>query len=177
MTAPTAPLAGPTSTIDYRPSLFLINGESYTNESMATIAAGTAGQIDAPSPAQRRPRTHAPVLDNGSLQIVAEDGNMLPFAKDQAAVMLAAGKTHDALWTPAARASTACTTARSSLNAPGQGAAGMLAKLSVGGGRHRHAGATRQRRQLIGTAKTCRWPIPRTACSATTPERPTAARS
>ena len=30
-------------------------------------------------------RTHAPVLDNGSLKIVAEDGNKLPYAKDQAA--------------------------------------------------------------------------------------------
>ena len=50
--------AGPTSTIDYRPSLFLINGESYTNEAMATIAAGTAGRGDAAAPAERRP-SHA----------------------------------------------------------------------------------------------------------------------
>ena len=38
-----------------------------------------------------------PQLDNGSLKIVAEDGNKLPFGENQAGVMLAAGKTHDAL--------------------------------------------------------------------------------
>ncbi len=56
-------------------------------------------------------RTHAPVLDNGSLQIVAEDGNPLRDAKDQAAVLLAAGKTHDALWTPSASGVYSLTTA------------------------------------------------------------------
>ena len=33
---------------------------------------------------------------------MAEDGNKYPFARPQAAILLAAGKTHDAIWTPAA---------------------------------------------------------------------------
>ena len=127
--------AGPTSTIDYRPSLFLVNGESYTNESMATIAAGTAGETTLLRILNAGLRTHAPVLDNGSLTIVAEDGNTLPYAKDQATVLLAAGKTHDVLWTPAASGVYSLYDRTLSLNArgpgAGQGSAGMLAKLRI----------------------------------------------
>ena len=123
---------GPTSTLHYRPSLFLINGESYTSGSMAAIAAGTKGEVTLLRILNAGLRTHAPALDNGSLRIVAEDGNLLPFAKDQAAVMLAAGKTHDALWTPAASGVYSLYDRMLGLNAPGQGAAGMLAKLRIG---------------------------------------------
>ena len=65
------------------------------DESTASLAAGTAGETTLLRFLNAGLRTHVPVLDNGSLQIVAEDGNKLPFAKDQAGVMLAAGKTHD----------------------------------------------------------------------------------
>ncbi len=122
--------SGPTSTINYQPSLFLINGESYTAAS-ASIPAGAAGQVTLLRFLNAGLRTHAPQLDNGTLSVVAEDGNKLPFAKDQAGVMLAAGKTHDVLWTPAAAGSYSLYDRMLSLNAPGQGAAGMLAKLRV----------------------------------------------
>ena len=124
--------AGPTSTIDYRPSLFLINGQSYTTDSVATIAAGTANELSLLRMLNAGLHTHAPVLENGRLSIVAEDGNKLPYALDQAGVMLAAGKTHDAVWTPLATGLYSLYDRMLSLNAPGQGSAGMLAKLSVG---------------------------------------------
>ena len=124
---------GLTSTINYRPSLFLINGESYTHESLATIASGNAGEVTLLRLLNAGLRTHAPVLDNASLRIVAEDGNVLPFAKDQAALMLAAGKTHDALWTPAVGGVYSLYDRMLGLNAPGQGSAGMLAKLRIEG--------------------------------------------
>jgi FtsP/CotA-like multicopper oxidase with cupredoxin domain len=129
--------AGPTSTVNYSPSLFLINGESYTNESMATTPAGTAGQPTLLRLLNAGLRTHAPVLDNGSLKIVAEDGNKLQYPKDQATVMLAAGKTYDALWTPDGSGVYSLYDRALSLNgrgsdaAGGQGSAGMLAKLGV----------------------------------------------
>ena len=122
---------GPTSTINYKPSLFLVNGASYTNESVAAIAAGTAGQVTLLRMLNACLRTHVPQLDNGSLKIVAEDGNKLPFGKDQAGVMLAAGKTHDALWTPAATGVYSMYDRMLALNAPRQGSAGMLAKLKI----------------------------------------------
>ena len=121
---------GPSSTINYRPSLFLVNGESYTAGS-ATVPAGTAGQLTLLRFVNAGLRTHAPQLDNGKLNVVAEDGNTLPFAKDQATLMLAAGKTHDVLWTPAVAGTYSLYDRMLSLNAPGQGEAGMLAKLRV----------------------------------------------
>ncbi len=81
--------------------------------------AGTAGETTLLRILNAGLRTHAPVLDNGSLKIVAEDGNKLPFAKDQATVMLAAGKTHDALWTPAAAGVYSLYDRTLGLNAPG----------------------------------------------------------
>ena len=129
--------AGPTSTVDYRPSLFLINGESYT-DAAAAIDAGPTGEVKLLRMLNAGLRTHAPVLDRGSLEIVAEDGNKLPFAKDQATVLLAAGKTHDVRWRPggAANAGVYSLYDRTlSLNArglgAGQGSAGMLVKLRV----------------------------------------------
>jgi FtsP/CotA-like multicopper oxidase with cupredoxin domain len=124
--------AGPTSTVDYRPSFFLVNGQSYTTDSVATIAAGTANEVTLLRILNAGLRSHAPVLENGRLSIVAEDGNKLPYAKDQATVLLAAGKTHDAVWTPAATGLYSLYDRMLGLNAPGQGSAGMLAKLSVG---------------------------------------------
>jgi hypothetical protein len=122
--------AGPTSTLHYRPSLFLVNGESFSTAA-ASVAAGTAGQATLLRFLNAGLRTHAPQIANGRLVIWAEDGNKLPFAKDQAEVMLAAGKTHDALWTPAAAGSYSLYDRMLSLNAPGQGEAGMLARLRV----------------------------------------------
>ena len=112
--------------------MFLINGQSYTTDSVATIAAGTANEVTLLRILNAGLHTHAPVLENGRLSIVAEDGNKLPYAKDQAAVLLAAGKTHDAVWTPLATGLYSLYDRMLSLNAPGQGSAGMLAKLSVG---------------------------------------------
>jgi hypothetical protein len=122
---------GPTSTIRYRPTLFLINGESYT-DSMASLAAGTAGETTLLRFLNAGLRTHVPLLADGTMKIVAEDGNKLPFAKEQSGVMLAAGKTHDVVWTPAAAGEYSVYDRALGLNAPGQGTAGMFARLKVG---------------------------------------------
>ena len=44
---------------------------------------------------------HVPALNGSYMSLVAEDGNLYPFAKQQYSVSLAAGKTIDALWSPA----------------------------------------------------------------------------
>ncbi len=121
---------GPTSTINYYPELFLVNGESYANEAATpAIESGAAGQATLIRLLNAGLRTHVPVLDNGALTLVAEDGNPYPFARPQAAVLLAAGKTHDATWTPPEAGVYALYDRSLSLSAPGQGAAGMLARL------------------------------------------------
>jgi FtsP/CotA-like multicopper oxidase with cupredoxin domain len=126
-------LGGPTSTIDYEPSLFLVNGESYANELSATIAAGAAGQTTLLRLLNSGLRTHAPVLENGTLRFVAEDGNPYPYLRTQAAVLLSAGKTQDAVWDPASAGVYPVYDRALSLNAAGQGPAGMLARLRVSG--------------------------------------------
>ncbi|HSL23642.1 MAG TPA: hypothetical protein VK886_19075 [Vicinamibacterales bacterium] len=127
-----ADLGGPTSTVNYKPTLFLVNGDSYANDATAAIDAGIEGQRTLIRLLNAGLRTHAPVLENGLLTLVAEDGNAAPYAQARAAVNLAAGKTHDAIWTPAAAGVFPIYDRMLSLNADGSSAeAGMLAKLRV----------------------------------------------
>ncbi|HEY7511724.1 MAG TPA: Ig-like domain-containing protein, partial [Vicinamibacteria bacterium] len=125
--------AGPTSTIDYAPSLFLINGRSYASE-LSPSAAGVAGARTLVRLLNAGLRTHAPVLENGTLALVAEDGNPYPFARPQASILLAAGKTHDALWTPSSAGLFTLYDRTLSLHSAGQAPGGMLARLAVGAG-------------------------------------------
>jgi len=122
---------GPTSTINYKPSLFLINGESYANELSPAIAAGVAGEQTLIRLLNAGLETHAPLIDDGLLSIVAEDGAPYPLARNQAAVQLAAGKTTDVLWTPPGAAVYRLYDRMLALNAAGQAPAGMIARLSV----------------------------------------------
>jgi FtsP/CotA-like multicopper oxidase with cupredoxin domain len=84
-----------TSTVDYHPDFFLINGNPYT-PGLTPIAAGSPGQ-------QLRLRflnaglmEKTPTLQNLSMTIIAEDGNTLPHSKTQYSTLLPAGKTIDA---------------------------------------------------------------------------------
>jgi FtsP/CotA-like multicopper oxidase with cupredoxin domain len=89
------------STIDYQPRYFLVNGAPYT-ESTPAIAAGFRGGRTLLRFINMGLRTHTPVLEDGHLAIVAEDGNLYPHPREQYSVMLAAGKTRDAIFVPAA---------------------------------------------------------------------------
>jgi len=92
-----------TSTNDYKPKYFLINGEPFSPGRGAispTPAAAvndavlirflSAGSLD-----------HVPVLHGSHMEILAEDGNLYPFSKQQYSLLLASGKTFDAILTPA----------------------------------------------------------------------------
>ena len=125
-------LGGPASTIDYKPSLFLVNGDSYANELLTpALDAGAATERTLIRLLNAGLKTHAPTLDNGSLTVVAEDGNAKPYAQTQATLMLAAGKTHDAIWIPASSGVFNLYDRSLNLQADAQGDAGMLAKLKV----------------------------------------------
>jgi len=123
---------GPTSTIDYKPSLFLLNGESYT-PSAAALPAGAAGQRTLVRMLNAGLATHVVVIDGATLSIVAEDGNKLGDARLQASVLLPAGKTHDAIWTPAAGGDFAAYDRALRLEASTEPSGGMLATLRVSG--------------------------------------------
>jgi FtsP/CotA-like multicopper oxidase with cupredoxin domain len=87
---------GMTSTIDYNPKYFLINGEPYT-AAATPLPAGAAGDSVLIRFLNAGLRTHAPVLLGARLRVIAEDGNLYPFARDRCSLELPAGQTRDAI--------------------------------------------------------------------------------
>jgi len=126
------------STIDYNPKYFLINGEPFSGDPKNP---GTFPITDHPIIVGERVllrflnaglKTHVPTIDAFHMNVIAEDGNMPPYASDQHAVLLSALKTMDAIIVPSAvdaypvyDHSLHLTNA---LSSPG----GMIAYLSVG---------------------------------------------
>ncbi len=121
---------GPTSTIDYAPSLFLVNGESYV-ASATPLPAGASGERTLVRMLNAGLATHVAVVDNSSMSLVAEDGNPYADARTQATVLLPAGKTQDAIWVPAAAGRYTVYDRALRLEALDQPLGGMLAKLDV----------------------------------------------
>jgi VCBS repeat-containing protein len=89
-----------TSTIDYQPRYFLVNGTPFSSAT-PPIAAGVAGETTLLRFFNMGLKTHVPVLQGMYMSVIAEDGKSYPFAREQYSVMLAAGSTKDALITPA----------------------------------------------------------------------------
>ena len=88
-----------TSTINYQPKYFLINGQPYSS-GQTPIPAGTQGQTTLIRFLNMGLKTHVPTLNGLYMRLMAEDGNLYPYPRDQYSVTLAAGKTIDALLTP-----------------------------------------------------------------------------
>ena len=84
-----------TSTIDYHPRWFLINGAPYT-AATAPLAI-TRGQRTLVRMLNAGLESHDPTLLGGSWSLVAEDGNLYSHPREQYTAPLAAGKTLDAL--------------------------------------------------------------------------------
>jgi len=97
--APTYGTAAWTSTLDYEPSYFLVNGQPADEAApAATVSVNSrllvrmvnAGLFD-----------HSPQLLGSYLSVIAEDGNPYPYPREHTALLLAAGKTRDALFSEA----------------------------------------------------------------------------
>jgi FtsP/CotA-like multicopper oxidase with cupredoxin domain len=89
----------PTSPVNYDPKYFLINGQSFTT-ALPSVLAGNSGQRILLRLLNAGLIDYVPVLQGLHLNLVAEDGNLLPYPKAQYSLLLAAGKTLDALITP-----------------------------------------------------------------------------
>ncbi len=99
---PTAAVRGQrTSTVDYYPDYFLINGKPFTS-GLTPIPAGSPGQRLLLRFLNAGLQEKTPTLQNQSMTILAEDGNLLPYSKVRYSTLLPAGKTLDAIVTPAA---------------------------------------------------------------------------
>jgi hypothetical protein len=90
-----------TSTIDYAPKYFLINGETYRTATLP-ITAGYAGQKTLIRFLNAGLRTHVPVLLDSHMSVIAQDGHPNTYSKEQYSVILPAGKTIDAIFAPQA---------------------------------------------------------------------------
>ena len=88
-----------TSTIDYNPRYFLVNGEPYSAATLP-LPAGSIGQRTLLRFINMGLESHVPVLQGMHMNIVAEDGNAFAYPREQYSLMLAASKTKDALITP-----------------------------------------------------------------------------
>lgn len=88
-----------TSTINYQPKYFLVNGQPYSQE-QTPLSAGTQGETTLIRFINMGLKTHVPTLNGLYMRLIAEDGNPYPYAREQYSVMLAAGKTIDALLNP-----------------------------------------------------------------------------
>jgi hypothetical protein len=95
------PGMGTTSTVNYAPKYFLVNGAPFVTGD-AALSAGAAGESTLVRLLNAGLEDHAMVLQGQHMNLVAEDGNAYPFPRTQHTVLMAAGKTKDAIFAPAA---------------------------------------------------------------------------
>ena len=91
---------GPTSTLNYEPKYFLINGRPYSG-GRKPIAEVKAGDRTLLRFLNAGLRTRVPMINSGYFRLVAEDGNPYPWAnnpRSQYTVFLPAAKTVDAIY-------------------------------------------------------------------------------
>ncbi|MHC4159176.1 MAG: hypothetical protein ACYSSO_08875 [Planctomycetota bacterium] len=88
-----------TSTIDYTPRYFLINGEPYSSGSLP-LPAGNPNDRVLIRFVNAGIETHVPVLQDLYMTVVAEDGYKYRYAKEQYSLILPAHKTKDAIIIP-----------------------------------------------------------------------------
>jgi hypothetical protein len=93
---------GPTSTFNYQPKYFLINGKPHAAGDLP-LAVLPAGQKTLLRFLNAGLQTHVPVINGQYLKMIAEDGNPYPWPgnpRQQYSVLLPAAKTVDAILTP-----------------------------------------------------------------------------
>lgn len=117
------------STINYQPRYFLINGEPYhaLSTSLANLVLGETTLIRMLNAGLQ---SHVPTLQT-HVDLIAEDGYKYPYARTQYSVLLAAGKTMDALFKPVAEGRYSIFDAGMNLSNAADTSGGMLAFLEV----------------------------------------------
>lgn len=126
-----------TSTVDYAPRYFLVNGEVFNGTNL-NYGIGAPGQDTLIRFINMGLKMHAPTINGARFRVLAEDGNAYPDHRDQYSVQLAAGKTKDAIISVPAGAAPGTTRYAvydrmlnlSNDGAPGAG--GMMSYLTVG---------------------------------------------
>lgn len=132
----TLPVGWVCSTVKYNPKFFLVNGTAYNGTGTNEFVAGNSGKKTLVRFLNAGLQTHVPVLNGVNLSLVAEDGNLYPYAKNQYSAFLPAMKTMDALFTATLADATPLklpvVDRMLKLTNNGAGNGGMLAYLTVG---------------------------------------------
>ncbi|MFO7594354.1 MAG: Ig-like domain-containing protein [Pseudomonadota bacterium] len=89
------------STVNYAPQYFLVNGAPYEAGITPPVPGGAVGDRTLIRFLNAGLEDHSMVLQGQHMNLVAEDGNAYPWKRRQFSVLLAAGKTKDAIFTPA----------------------------------------------------------------------------
>ena len=117
----------------YKPKYFLVNGKTYSSgQPVPVVDADTRAKKDLLIRfVNAGLMSHVPVLQGPHMRIIAEDGNRYPYAREQYSVLLAAGKTLDAIWRPAKSGTYALYDRSLSLSSNGAPGGGMLVHLNI----------------------------------------------
>jgi FtsP/CotA-like multicopper oxidase with cupredoxin domain len=86
-----------TSTIDYSPKYFLINGAAYPTPNVTFAHPPLTSERLLLRFLNAGSETHVPELQGTNMDVVSEDGSPFAFPKNQYTVVLSAGKTFDAV--------------------------------------------------------------------------------
>jgi FtsP/CotA-like multicopper oxidase with cupredoxin domain len=127
---------GPTSTFDYQPKYFLVNGAPFVFGSTAPVmptASGDPAGTTLLRLLNAGLTTHVPTIQGLHWDLIAEDGKPYSFKRSQYTALLPAAKTMDVLLTPdVGGGSYAIVDRRLSLSNAGLPNGGMLAVLQYG---------------------------------------------
>lgn len=120
------------STMNYQPKYFLINGEPYSS-GLVPLSTGKANDRVLLRCLNMGLETHVLVLQDLYMHVIAEDGNKYNYAKEQYSLILPAQKTKDAIIVPATAGTYPIYDRRLRLTNAATSPGGMLTYLSVAG--------------------------------------------
>jgi FtsP/CotA-like multicopper oxidase with cupredoxin domain len=122
----------PANAINYDPRYFLVNGKPFVAGD-PPVATATSDQRVLLRLLNAGLRTHVPTLQGAYMSVIAEDGKPYPYPREQYSVMLAAGKTQDAIFNPTP-GSYAVWDRSLHLSNAGAAGGGMLSTIQVAAG-------------------------------------------
>ncbi len=96
---------GPSSTLDYNPAYYLINGMPFSTTTPLSVSAGKKNKTTLIRILNAGINTNVPTILGAHMNVLAEDGNAYPYSKEQYSVRMPALKTKDALITPTGKIS------------------------------------------------------------------------
>lgn len=125
----TAP--APTSTLNYAPRYFLVNGQPFPYGAPVVEPAGGPG-VTLLRLLNAGLTTHVPMIVGAHWDVIGEDGRPYPFRRNQYTALLPAAKTMDVLLTPQIGATYPIVDRRLDLSNAGLPNGGMMAFLRFG---------------------------------------------